>query len=310
MPPIEVENLYHAYGDRQALDGVTLSVSQGELFGFLGPNGSGKSTLFKILSTLIPVTNGMVRLLGYDLVHASHVVRKHLGVVFQHPSLDAKLTVSENLRHHGHLYGMWGSELKGRIHGVLDRLGIAERTRDRVETLSGGLQKRAELAKAMLHRPNLLLLDEPSTGLDPGVRKTLREYLAHLREEDGTTVVLTTHILDEAEGCHRVGFLNEGKLVAIGTPDELRNLVGGDIVLIDSSTPDQLRVKINQQFGYEATLVDRSLRVECERGHEFVRDVVAKFPAEIRAVRFGKPTLEDVFIKLTGRHLREEDKQN
>jgi len=309
MPPIEVENLHHAYGNRQALAGVTFNILPGEIFGFLGPNGGGKTTLFKILSTLIPVTHGTVRLLDFDLVHASHVVRKHLGVVFQHPSLDAKLTVSENLRHHGHLYGLWGSELKGRIHEALDRLGIAERARDRVEILSGGLQRRAELAKAMLHRPDLLLLDEPSTGLDPGVRKTLREYLAHLREEDGTTVVLTTHILDEAESCHRVGFLNEGKFVAIGTPDELRNLVGGDVVLIDSSTPDRLRIKINQEFGYEATLVGQSLRVECERGHEFVRDVVAKFPAEIREIRFGKPTLEDVFIKLTGRHLREEDQE-
>ena len=189
MPPIEVENLHHAYGNRQALAGVTFNILPGEIFGFLGPNGGGKTTLFKILSTLIPVTLGTVRLLDFDLVHASHVVRKHLGVVFQHPSLDAKLTVSENLRHHGHLYGLWGSELKGRIHEALDRLGIAERARDRVEILSGGLQRRAELAKAMLHRPDLLLLDEPSTGLDPGVRKPLREYLAHLREEDGTTVV-------------------------------------------------------------------------------------------------------------------------
>ena len=306
MPPIEVENLFHAYGPRQALAGVTFNVSCGEIFGFLGPNGGGKTTLFKILSTLIPVTEGTVRLLDYNLADKSHAVRKHLGVVFQHPSLDLKLTVVENLRHHGHLYGLWGRELRRRIGVVLDQMELADRARDRVETLSGGLQRRAELAKAILHEPKLLLLDEPSTGLDPGVRQRFRAYLAHLREGHGVTIVLTTHILDEAEWCDRVGILDEGKLVAIGTPDALKDRVGADVVMIDSPFQAELSMKIGQRFGYTPTLVDQSLRVECPQGHEFVRDVVAAFPKEIRSVRFGKPTLEDVFIKLTGRHFEEE----
>ncbi|MBI1927422.1 ABC transporter ATP-binding protein [Candidatus Poribacteria bacterium] len=306
---IEVENLSHAYGARQALAGVTFSVSYGELVGFLGPNGGGKTTLFKILSTLIPVTHGMVRLLGYNLVHESHIVRKHLGVVFQHPSLDSKLTVVENLRHHGHLYGLWGKELKRRIHVVLDQLELGDRAGALVETLSGGLQRRVELAKAILHQPDLLLLDEPGTGLDPGVRRNFRACLAHLRDQEGATILMTTHILDEAEGCDRVGILHEGELVAMGTPDELKALVGGDVVMIDSPDPEGLDTKIRQRFGYAPTLIDRSLRVECHRGHEFVRDVVSAFPAEIRSVRFGKPTLEDVFIKLTGHRFREENEQ-
>jgi ABC-2 type transport system ATP-binding protein len=306
MPPIEVENLSHAYGPRQALAGVTFNVSRGEIFGFLGPNGGGKTTLFKILSTLIPVTEGTVRLLGYNLANKPHAVRKHVGVVFQHPSLDLKLTVFENLRHHGHLYGLWGRELRRRIRAVLDQIELADRARDRVETLSGGLQRRAELAKAILHEPKLLLLDEPSTGLDPGVRQRFRAYLAHLREGHGVTIVLTTHILDEAEWCDRVGILDEGKLVAIGTPDALKDRVGADVVMIDSPFQAELSMKIGQRFGYTPTLVDQSLRVECPQGHEFVRDVVAAFPKEIRSVRFGKPTLEDVFIKLTGRHFEEE----
>jgi ABC-2 type transport system ATP-binding protein len=306
MPPIEVENLSHAYGPRQALAGVTFNVSRGEIFGFLGPNGGGKTTLFKILSTLIPVTEGTVRLLGYNLANKPHAVRKHVGVVFQHPSLDLKLTVFENLRHHGHLYGLWGRELRRRIRAVLDQIELADRARDRVETLSGGLQRRAELAKAILHEPKLLILDEPSTGLDPGVRQRFRAYLAHLREGHGVTIVLTTHILDEAEWCDRVGILDEGKLVAIGTPDALKDRVGADVVMIDSPFQAELSMKIGQRFGYTPTLVDQSLRVECPQGHEFVRDVVAAFPKEIRSVRFGKPTLEDVFIKLTGRHFEEE----
>ena len=171
-----------------------------------------------------------------------------------------------------------------------------------VETLSGGLQRRAELAKATLHKPKLLLLDEPSTGLDPGARRSFRAYLAGLQE---TTVILTTHILDDAEACDRVGILNEGKLVAIGTPDELKARVGGDIVIVDSPQPEQLAPKINQRFGYTATSIERLLRIECHNGHEFVRDVVAAFPTEIRSVHFGKPTLEDVFIKLTGRRFEE-----
>jgi len=306
MPEIKVENLSHTYGDRQALSGVSFGIAQEEIFAFLGPNGSGKTTLFKILSTSIPVTHGAVTLLGYNLDCESHRVRKHLGVVFQHPSLDLKLTVAENLRHHGHLYGLWGNELKRRIREGLDQLELADRADDYVETLSGGLRRRAELAKAMLHTPKLLLLDEPSIGLDPIARRKFRGSLEDLRATAGVTIVLTTHVLDQAETCDRVGVLNDGRLVAIGTPDELKGQVGGDIVIVDSPGPEQLAPKISQRFGYEAASVNGMLRIECHRGHEFVRDVVAAFPTEIRSVRFGKPTLEDVFIKLTGRHFEED----
>ncbi len=299
MFPVEVGNLSYAYGPRRALVDVTFSVSQGEVFGFLGPNGSGKTTLFKILSTLIPVNQAAVNILGHELASESKSVRQYLGVVFQHPSLDEKLTVTENLRHHAHLYGLHGKTLKQRIQDALDQFELTDRAHEDVETLSGGLRRRAELAKATLHQPKLLLLDEPSTGLDPGARRSFRAYLANLQE---TTVILTTHILDDAEACDRVGILNAGELVAIGTPDELKRRVSGDIVIVDSPVPEQLAPKINQRFGNTAASIEGALHIECRNGHEFVRDVVAAFPNEIRSVRFGKPTLEDVFIKLTGRH--------
>ena len=302
MFPIKVENLSYAYGARRALVDVTFSISQGEVFGFLGPNGSGKTTLFKILSTLIPVERAAVNILGHELGSGARSIRQYLGVVFQRPSLDLKLTATENLRHHGHLYGLRGKTLKQRIQDALDQFELTDRAHESVETLSGGLQRRAELAKATLHKPKLLLLDEPSTGLDPGARRSFRAYLTGLQE---TTVILTTHILDDAEACDRVGILNEGKLVAIGTPDELKGQVSGDILILDSPESEQLALKINQRFGYTATSIEGLLRIECHNGHDFVRDVVAAFPTEIRSVHFGKPTLEDVFIKLTGRRFEE-----
>ena len=300
---VEIEDLRHLYGEREALAGVTLSVGRGEILGLLGPNGGGKTTMFKILSTLLPATGGTVRILDHDIRREAHHVRSHLGVVFQHPSLDPKLTALENLLHHGHLYGLHGSALKSRAYDLLSRLGLADRARDRVETLSGGLQRRTELAKALVHGPDILLLDEPSTGLDPGARRDFSHYLSQLRDQDGVTVVLTTHILDEAERCDRVGILHQGKLVALGSPDELKAKLGGDVVVIQSANPQGLRERIRERFGCEPLLVDGSLRIERPRGHELVHEVVDAFPSEVKSVTYGKPTLEDVFVHLTGRRL-------
>ncbi len=297
---IEVKNLSHAYQTRRALDSVSFSVSCGEIFGLLGPNGSGKTTLFRILSTLMPVTSGTVCVLGHDLTTEVKAVRSLLGVVFQHPGLDGKLTVVENLRHHGHLYGLAGKSLRYRISELLERVGVADRAKERVELLSGGLQRRVEIAKAMLHSPRILLLDEPTSGLDVVGRRQLNDYLGVLADTENILVLLTTHLLDDAEACNRVGVLDAGKLVALGEPDELKAQVSGDVVLIACIDNEVLCTEMTERFGVSPVLTDNLLRVECERGHEFVRDLVAAFPDEIQSVRFGKPTLEDVFTKLTG----------
>ena len=301
---IRIEQLRHVYpgrgSERVALDNVTFGIRTGEVFGLLGPNGGGKTTLFKILSTLMRPTSGTATIFGDSVVDRPAVVRRHLGVVFQHPSLDGKLSVAENLTHHGHLYGLSGVDLRDRTRALLNRLGLGDRARDRVETLSGGLQRRTELAKALLHRPPLLLLDEPSTGLDPGARRDFMQYLRELRDQDGITIVLTTHYMEEAERCERIAILHQGKLVSVASPSELKQQVGGDVVVVQSTDPTQLARKIRDRFACEPALIDGRLRIERANGHELLRDVVAAFPEEVTHVTYGKPTLEDVFIHLTG----------
>ncbi|MEO8602737.1 MAG: ABC transporter ATP-binding protein [bacterium] len=298
-----VDGLRHQYGQRLALAGVSFTVARGEIFGLLGPNGSGKTTLFKLLSTLVRPDGGTARVCGRDLLREPDAVRRQLGVVFQRPSVDGKLTVRENLMHHGHLYGLRGADLAGRVKAMSERLSIADRLRDRVETLSGGLQRRVELAKGLLHQPRLLLLDEPATGLDPAARREFTRTLSELRARDGVTIVLTTHYLEEAERCDRVGIMHAGQLIAVDTPDALKARVGGDVVVIHAAEPEALRARIAERFGVELALVDGALRGERPRGHEFLRDVVEAFSGELRSVTFGKPTLEDVFIQLTGERL-------
>jgi ABC-2 type transport system ATP-binding protein len=302
--PVETADLRRCYGDRAALDGVTLTVLPGELFGLLGPNGGGKTTLFRVLTTTLPPTSGTARVLGRQLPEESAAVREEIGVVFQSPSLDKKLTVLENLRHQGHLYGLSGADLAARMRRNLDLVGIADRAGELVESLSGGLRRRAELAKGLLHDPKVLFLDEPSTGLDPGARRDLWDHLARLRDERGTTSLVTTHLMEEAERCDRVGILDKGKLVALGTPEELRASIGGDVVTIvprESARLAELRDGVASRLGVDAKSVGGAVRVETRDGAALVGRVLAAFEAEVASVTVGKPTLEDVFLAKTGR---------
>lgn len=300
-PALEVERLGYDYGSRAAFRDVSFAVRKGEVFGLLGPNGAGKTTLFKVLCTLLPPAHGRARILGQDVAEQPHAVRRGIGVVFQSPSLDRKLTVAENLTHQGHLYGLSGQELAGRIRGLLERFGLAGRAGERMEKLSGGLARRLELAKGLLHRPGLLLLDEPSTGLDPGARRDFWHYLEELKSEDRVAVVLTTHILEEAEGCDRLGILHEGELVALGSPAELKEKIAGDVIQLHTRNPQKLRGQIQKRFGGKPIVVDGAVRIERPQGHRLISQLVEAFPVEIESVSLGKPTLEDVFIHQTGR---------
>jgi ABC-2 type transport system ATP-binding protein len=306
-PVVEVRNLTYRYGERVALKDVNFSVEGGEVFGFLGPNGSGKTTLFRILSTLIPVPcSETVRLFGYDLAGAAQEVRARLGVVFQSSSLDLELTVAENLRHQGLLYGLHGETLRRRMAGLLQQFSVEDRRDDLAGKLSGGLRRRVEIAKALLHGPELLLLDEPSAGLDPAARAELWRYLLQLRNQDQTTIVVTTHILEEAECCNRLGILDEGVLVTTGSPGALKASIQGDVVTVSSRDAERLRALIVEQFGGNPRVFGTTLRLERPNGHEFIPQLVKTFPDLIDSISLGHPTLEDVFISRTGHHFREE----
>jgi ABC-2 type transport system ATP-binding protein len=307
---VEVRNLSFTYppvarggAPRQALQEVSFTVAAGEIFGLLGPNGSGKTTLFRILSTLLLPAGGSVRILEFRLPEDARAIRRRLGIAFQSPSLDKKLTVEENLLHQGRLYGLRGKELHGRVRETLHQMAVWDRRRDFVEVLSGGLARRVEIAKTLLHRPGLLLLDEPSTGLDPGARRELWDHLTRLRDQNGATVLLTTHLMYEAAGCNRLALLDRGRLVALGSPDSLTSEIGGDIISIRAAEPEVLRREIREQFDLQAMVVDGVLRLERESGHRFIPQLVEAFPGQIQEISIGRPTLEDVFVRRTGHTL-------
>lgn len=295
---VDVQSVTFRYADRVALDAVDLTVRRGEIFGLLGPNGGGKTTLFRLLTTYFPLQQGVIRIGGHDVTSEPTKVRQNIGVVFQHPSLDGKLTVAENLRHHARLYGIHRSEAPSRIDQSLAKVGLTDRKQEIVEKLSGGLARRAELAKGMLHRPELLILDEPSTGLDPGARRDLWQHLRDLQAE-GVTSLLTTHLMEEAERCDRLAILDRGKIVGAGAPDELRALIGGEIITVQTKTPDEVSRKL-QAHGLETTVVENTVRCQSSQPYAVIPQIAERVGAEIDSLTVSKPTLEDVFIRLTG----------
>jgi ABC-2 type transport system ATP-binding protein len=299
LAAVEIESLVHRYPGRTALAGVSLRIESGEVFGLLGPNGGGKTTLFRLLTTYFPVREGTVFVLGFNAQRDARAIRERIGVVFQSPSLDKKLTVRENLRHQGRLYGLVGARLNARIDAMLAHMGIADRASDLVEALSGGLARRAELAKALLHDPSLLILDEPSAGLDPGGRRDLWLHLSRLKGE-GVTILVTTHLMEEAERCDRIGILDQGRLVAVGAPAALRAEIGGDVITLKTDDPEALSATIAASLGLSPRVVDGAVRIEHGDGLAVLAKIAAIAAGKFASIAIAKPTLEDVFIQRTG----------
>ncbi len=312
---VSISHLSHNYSARknstarQALQDVSLNANEGSIYGLLGPNGGGKSTLFRILSTALVPTQGDVLIFGIDVVKQPAQARPLCGVVFQNPSLDKELTVTENLKHHGHLYNLSGAPLAGKIQDVLKQLSLSDRSNDLVKTLSGGLARRVEIAQGLLHKPKLLIMDEPSTGLDPGARREMWDVLFDLKKL-GVTILLTTHLMDEGDKCDDLMILHEGRAVAQGSPDALKKKIGGDIVAIQTSDPTTVAKTIHANWNLNPIVLDGTIRVEIQEGHKFVPQLIETFPGKISSVQLGKPTLEDVFVRETGRTFSSSEKKS
>ena len=307
-PRLESRALAFRYGDRRVLEDVTFTVGPGEIFGILGPNGAGKSTLFSILSGLREPSSGTLLLDGDVLRPGSRALRARLGVAFQDPSLDPKLTCEENLRLAAQLHRVPRATARQRCAALLASAGLSERARDPVERLSGGLRRRLELARALVHGPSVLVLDEPTTGLDAAAFRDWWATVEAARRDDGVTVVLATHRPDEAERCDRLSVLAHGRMVATGTPEALRGRVSGDVLEIEADEPAALAAEIARRFGVAARETDHGVSLERSRGHELVPRIVEAFPAgRLRSVSLRRPTLSDAFLAITGEALDQEE---
>jgi ABC-2 type transport system ATP-binding protein len=304
-PSIEVADLAKRFGEIEAVRGVSFEVRQGETFGFLGPNGAGKSTTISMLCTLLTPSAGSARVAGFDVVAARAEVRRRIGLVFQDTTLDDYLTAEENLRFHAELYGVARSELGPRMAAVLEMVGLAERRKSVVRTFSGGMKRRLEIARGLLHSPRVLFLDEPTVGLDPQTRAHIWAYIHELRRAEQVTIFLTTHYMDEAEHCDRIAIIDGGRIVAIGTPEELKASVGRDRVQLEVADQQRAIDELSRRFGVEASVAEGMVTFHVASGEAFVPRLFEQLDVPIRSVRVARPTLDDVFMAYTGRTIRD-----
>jgi len=305
-PVIEVRGLQKKYGEIEAVRGIDLSVQAGEIFGFLGPNGAGKTTTISILCTLVRKTAGEALVAGIDVDTDPSGVRARIGLVFQDPSLDAQLTGRENLELHGQIYGVPTALRKQRIKELLEVVELADRADSMVLTYSGGMKRRLEIARGVLHHPQILFLDEPTLGLDPQTRKHIWEYLHAVRKREGITLFMTTHYMDEAEYCDRIAIIDKGRIAALGTPEELKSKVGGDVITVAVADPAAAAAEIVERFAITPLMDDGSLRLEVQDGAAFLPRLVRELSVPVETVSLRRPSLDDVFLKLTGHAIRAE----
>jgi ABC-2 type transport system ATP-binding protein len=302
---IEVSSLTKKYGDIEAVRGIDFEVATGETFGFLGPNGAGKSTTIKILCTLADPTSGTARVAGYDVVRNRDTVRRNIGLVFQDTTLDSYLTGEQNLRFHADLYGVPKQAFQPRLRQVLEMVGLWDRRGSVVSTYSGGMQRRLEIARGLLHAPRVLFLDEPTVGLDPQTRVSIWEYINELKQREDITIFLTTHYMDEAENCDRIAIIDHGKIVAIDTPEALKASIGEDRVQITTADDDVAIVQLRDRFGIDAAVHEHLVTFSVASGEQFVPRLFAELPVAIRSVSVSRPSLDDVFMSYTGKTIRD-----
>ncbi|HWC30317.1 MAG TPA: ATP-binding cassette domain-containing protein [Dehalococcoidia bacterium] len=302
---IEVDELSKRFGEFTAVDGISFEVPRGEIFGFLGPNGAGKTTTISMLCTLLKPTSGTARIGGYDVSKQSAEVRREIGIVFQDTTLDDRLTARENLVFHGEVYGMSRDHINERASDVLERVGLTERAGDRVLTFSGGMKRRLEIARGLMHSPTALFLDEPTVGLDPQSRRGLWGYAQSLRDAEGVTIFLTTHYMDEAEACDRIAVIDGGQIIALDTPSGLKARLGGDVITVSAEDNQRLADEIKSAFEIETRQEQDGLEFRVDRGDQFVPMLFSRLTTPIQTVAIRRPTLDDVFVELTGHQIRD-----
>lgn len=304
-PAISIRGLKKRFGEVEAVRGIDLDVRPGEIFGFLGPNGAGKSTTIKILCTLLAPTDGTASVAGHDVATHARDVRRHIGLVFQEPTLDAYLSAEQNLHFHAEIYGVPRAQAKPRRDAVLAMVGLAERRHDLVQNYSGGMRRRLEIARGLLHSPRVLFLDEPTIGLDPQTRASIWEYLGALHEREDITVFVTTHYMDEAEHCDRIAIVDEGRIVALGTPAELKAGIGSDRVQLATDDDQAAITALRERFGLDAAVHEGQVTVSVDDGAGFVPRLVTDLGIPVRSVSVTRPSLDDVFLAYTGRTIRD-----
>ncbi len=307
MSIIKVEHLSKKFGTITAIDNVSIEVEEGTIFGFLGPNGAGKSTTINILCTLLSPTSGKAAIAGYDCIKDSSKVRKAIGIVFQDPTLDKELTAYENMMLHAYLYNVKRSEIKGRILDALRFVDLYERRNDVVKKFSGGMKRRLEVARGLIHRPRILFLDEPTLGLDPQSRANLWDFITELPKKHKVTVFMTTHYMDEAEVCDKISIIDSGSIIATGTPDELKKTVGGDVIYIKTADNEKAKAEIEKLFDVDVSEKNDELFLTTLKGDSCIPEIIKAIGEQVLSVRLQRPTLNDVFIKMTGKQIRDEE---
>jgi ABC-2 type transport system ATP-binding protein len=307
MDVIEASNIVKRFGELEAVKGVSFSVKEGEIFGFLGPNGAGKTTTINILCTLLKPTAGQAKVNGHDVIKERSQVRQSIGLVFQEPTLDDYLTAEQNLRFHGYAYGVPRNVLEPRLKELLEMMELWDRRKGKISTYSGGMKRRLEIARGLLHHPRVLFLDEPTLGLDPQTRRRIWDYIHDLRKRENLAIFMTTHYMDEAENCDRIAIIDYGRTVALDTLEKLKDGVGGDVISVKTEDNEEAMRLLEGQYKFKPAIENGIISFTVSHGEEFLPGFVSGFPLRLISIGLRRPTLEDVFLKLTGRNIREQE---